>query len=216
MATPTLVLPARPQRADALRNLETILDTGLAVLSANPDAGMAEIARACRLSRQTVYAHVESRERLLDALVARALDEAMTQVHAGQPEQGAAEVALRRVLATSWQAVCRHRGVIGTATKVLGAERMTAHHAPLRARLLTLLERGQAAGAFRTDVPAGWLLATYFALVHLAGDQLNAGVLDPATAESVLCTTVAGAFGVLPSAAVVSSSPGQTHPVEAR
>jgi AcrR family transcriptional regulator len=166
---------ARPRRADAQRNVETILAAGLAVLSVNPDAGMAEIARASGLTRTTLYAHFASREELLDVLVGRAIADAVVHVDAGDPGQGPPDEALARVLSTSWQAVNRHRGVLATAAGTLGRERMAAHHEPLRARLLALIQRGQASGAFRGDVPAAWLLATYFALVHLAGDQVNAG-----------------------------------------
>lgn len=200
--------PARARRADARRSVAAILDAGLAVLSTRPDASMADIARACGLTRTTVYAHFASREQLLDALVRRAMDDAVARVDAGAPEQGPPQEALRRVVATSWQAVERHRGVLAAATEVLGAERMAAHHGPLRARLLALLQRGQADGLFRADVPPAWLLATYFALVHLAGDQINAGVLDPAAAEPVLYATIAGAFGV-PG---VPGQHGQVHP----
>lgn len=168
------------------------------MLSADPGAGMGEIARACGLTRTTVYAHFPSRKELLDALVARAMATATATVDAGAPQDGPPHEALRRVLAASWEAVNRHRGVSATAAGALGAERMAAHHAPLRERLLALIERGQNEGVFRADVPAGWLLGTYFALVHLAGDQVSAGLLDAAAAEPVLFATVAGAFGGAP------------------
>lgn len=184
----------RSRRADARRNVEAILEAGLAVLGADSDAGIAEIARACGLTRTTVYAHFPNREQLLDALIARAVAAATARIDAGSPQHGPPPEALRRVLAASWEEVNRHRGVSATAARALGAERMAAHHAPVRERLLALIERGQDEGAFRADVPAGWLLGTYFALVHLAGDQVNAGSLDPVTAEPVLFATVAGAF----------------------
>lgn len=191
----------RPRRADAQRNVETILAAGLDVLAEQPDAGLGTIARAAGLTRTTLYAHFGSREELLDALVRRAIDEAVAQVDAGGVDRGPPDEALLRVLRTSWRAVDRHRGVLETAEALLGPERMAAHHAPLRARLLALVERGRTAGVFRTDVPATWLLATYFALVHLAGAQVNVGALDEAAAESALCATVAGAFGVSVGAA---------------
>lgn len=72
---------------------------------------------------------------------------------------------------------------------------MAAHHAPIRERLLALIERGQHEGVFRVDPPAGWLLGTYFALVHLAGDQVSAGLPETTAAEPVLLATLVGAFG---------------------
>lgn len=111
-----------PRRADAQRNVEATLDAGLAVLGADPNAGIGEIAGACGLTRTTVCAHFPGRERLLDALVGRAMA-AAARVDAGTPEHGPPQEALRRVLAASWEQLNRHRGVGVTAAKALGVER---------------------------------------------------------------------------------------------
>ncbi len=46
-----------------------------AILSAQPDASVEDIARAAGVSRQTVYAHFPSREGLLDTVIDRAAAE---------------------------------------------------------------------------------------------------------------------------------------------
>lgn len=193
----------RSRRADAHRNLAAILDAGLAVLCADPDAGLVQVARRSGLTRTTVYAHFASREQLMEALVGRAMQEAVAAVDAGALHHGAAGEALRRVLGTSWQTINQRRGLSAAAAKTLSAERMAAHHKPIRTRLLALIERGQRDGTFRPDVPPQWLLGTYFALVHLAGDQVAAGALSEDDAELVLLSTVTAAFSC--SSATVSS-----------
>jgi len=61
-------------------------------------------------------------------------------------------------------------------------------------RVQKLLERGQAEGAFRDDLPADWLVATVFGLIHTARDEANAGRLDPENASAVLQATIGAAL----------------------
>jgi membrane protease YdiL (CAAX protease family) len=60
-------------------------------------------------------------------------------------------------------------------------------------RLLPLVERGQAEGAFRSDVPAAWHLSMLMALVHAASAELRAGRVPEEHAEAALVATVLGA-----------------------
>ena len=60
--------------------------------------------------------------------------------------------------------------------------------------LLPLIERGQAAGDFRTDVPAAWHLAMLMALIHVGSAELQARRVPEADAEAALVATVVGAI----------------------
>ncbi len=51
---------------------------------------------------------------------------------------------------------------------------------------------------FRTDLPAGWLVASCFALIHGCADEVRAGRLDPASALAVLTTTIRDLFRPAP------------------
>ena len=53
--------PARPQRADARRNVAAILDAAVLCLTRNPDASIADIAEAAGVGRVTVYGHFKTR-----------------------------------------------------------------------------------------------------------------------------------------------------------
>ena len=66
-------------------------------------------------------------------------------------------------------------------------------HAPVLGRMLPLIERGQAAGAFRADVPAAWHLATVLAVVHAASAEVRAGRIAEQEAESAVIATIVGA-----------------------
>jgi hypothetical protein len=59
--------------------------------------------------------------------------------------------------------------------------------------LQPLIERGQAAGLFRADVPAAWHLSMLLALVHAASGELRAGTLPKHDIESALVASVVGA-----------------------
>jgi AcrR family transcriptional regulator len=182
-------------RADAQRNREAILAAGLEVLSRRPDASLAEVARACGLTRTTVYAHFANREELLEALVRRAVDGAVAAIAGSDPNHGPADEALLRVIATSWHQVAAFAPLLSTASEVLG-ERMRDLHAPVLDRVGALVRRGRGEGVFRRDVPEAWLLSTYFALVHAAGHDVAAGALAADEAEQALQRTLLGAFGV--------------------
>ena len=62
------------------------------------------------------------------------------------------------------------------------------------ALLQPLIERGQRAGAFRSDVPSTWHLSMLLALIHAASGELQTNRLSAAEIESALVTTVLGAL----------------------
>ena len=66
-----------------------------------------------------------------------------------------------------------------------GAQHRT--HGALTAPLQALIERGRATGAFRTDVPASWLVTMYMALLHGAAD--HAAVHDLPRDEALALVT---------------------------
>jgi serine phosphatase RsbU (regulator of sigma subunit) len=59
---------ADPQRADALRNRQRILDAAQRMLDRSPDATLADIAAAAGVSRSTLHRRFPNRDRLLAAL----------------------------------------------------------------------------------------------------------------------------------------------------
>jgi TetR/AcrR family transcriptional repressor of mexCD-oprJ operon len=183
------------RRADATRNRERILTAGFEVLSRQPDAGLAEVARVSGLTRTTVYAHFRTREDLLAELLRRAVQQTVHAIDAGGPARGPAQDALQRVLAASWQQVARHAQLTEAIGRILG-ERAAALHAPVEQRLSELINRGRRDGAFRRDVPVRWLLTVYFALVHAAGREVATGASTAGEAERSLLPTLLGAFGV--------------------
>lgn len=181
-------------RADARRNIDALLDAGMRVLAEQPGAGLTHVAKAAGVTRTTLYAHFSSREALEEAIVERAFAETVAALDAAQTEEGDPAEALVRLLDASWSTLERHLGLIATIRVGLGADRLRHHHQGIGARIERLVERGQRAGAFRDDLPASWLVATYFGVVHAASDEVEAGALDAERARAYLAPTLLAAF----------------------
>jgi TetR/AcrR family transcriptional repressor of mexCD-oprJ operon len=182
------------RRATAERNLEAILDAAERLVESGRQLSISAVASEAEVSRVTVYAHFEGLEQLVEALVERAVSRAVTSIQAAEPERGAAEEALQRVIAASWEELGRHQGIGHVVASGLTAEAThRAHHNAARL-IRDLVDRGRREKAFRTDVPAEWLVASYFALVHGARDEVLAGRMSRGPALKALQVTLVDLF----------------------
>jgi hypothetical protein len=89
----------------------------------------------------------------------RALAEVAAVIHAAEPERGDPADALARVVAAAWRTLGRYHALVAINTGTKTHEEIHHRHGSVLGTLLPLIERGQAAGAFRTDVLAAWHLA---------------------------------------------------------
>jgi AcrR family transcriptional regulator len=186
---------SRPRRrADAERSIERILDAAVDALGEDQDVSMSEIARRAGVVRATIYVHFATREALLEAVTDRALAEVVTVITAAEPERGAPDAALGRVVAAAWRTLGRYHALVAINTGAQTHEDLNRRHGPVLALLVPLIERGQAAGAFRADVSAAWHLAMLMALVHAGSAELRAGRVPEADAEAALVATALGAI----------------------
>jgi TetR/AcrR family transcriptional repressor of mexCD-oprJ operon len=194
------------KRADARRNVEAILDAGVACLSRNPDASIGEIAQAAGVGRVTLYGHFASRAELVDAVLARAIEEGNQALEAvdlgGDPRD-----ALDRLVSSSWLIVNQFRSLLVAAQATLPPGRIRELHAGPAERVGGLVTRGQAEGVFRTDLPTSWLVGTAQNVMHGAADEINAGRLDPDDAANAISATLLAAF-TPPGQAVPSPASG--------
>jgi AcrR family transcriptional regulator len=179
-----------PREVLAERNAEAILDAGERLLARGQQTSVSALASEAGLSRPTVYAHFPNRQRVLEALVERTVRQAMAVLEAAQPDRGPALAALQRLLATGWEEIGRHEAIGAASAGQLSAEEMRRAHESARAVIGRLLERGRREGAFRTDLPTGWLITSSLALIHAAAEEVRAGELDAQAALDVLTATV--------------------------
>ncbi|PZT89878.1 MAG: TetR family transcriptional regulator [Gordonia sp. (in: high G+C Gram-positive bacteria)] len=177
------------KRADAVRNVERILDAAIACLTQRPTATMADIAKEAGLGRVTVYGHFASRPVLIDAVVARVIERGERTLAAVDIE-GDPREAPARVIESSWQLVDQARSVIDATAEELSPERIRQLHDSPAARVGSLIERGRREGLFRTDMPTSWQLAVLHQVLHGAAAEIAFGRLEAVDAPRVIITTV--------------------------
>jgi AcrR family transcriptional regulator len=193
----------RRRRADAERSIARILDAAVDALGVDPDVSMSAIAKRAGVVRATIYVHFPTREALLEAVTDRAFGEVGAGIASAEPERGDPADALGRVVAATWQTLGRYHALIAINTGAQTHEELHHRHGTVLGKLLPLIERGQADGSFRTDVPAAWHLSMVMALIHAGSAELRAGRVPNDRAEAALVATVLGAVtgGRLPGTA---------------
>jgi TetR/AcrR family transcriptional regulator, mexCD-oprJ operon repressor len=182
------------RRADAERSIARILDAAVEALAGDPEASMAQVAREAGVVRATIYVHFPTREALLEAVTHRAITEAASVIDAAEPDRGTPAEALGRVVTETWRTLGRYHALVAVNTERHGPEALRDRHASVLDKLQPLIERGQADGSFRSDVPAAWHLSMLLALMHAASGELGAGRVDEADAGPALVATILGAL----------------------
>jgi len=200
----------RPQRADARRNIETILDAAERCLARDPAASMSDIADAAGLGRVTLYGHFENRAELIEVVVRRVLESA-NEVLANVDLSGDAETALVRLVEASWEVTVRSGSIVAAAQKALPPRVIReAHAGELENRVRNFLASGQRRGAFRADLPTEWLVAVFHATLHAAANEIAARRLHAEKAASVITATLL-AFYRAPQSKPKRSIPGRAR-----
>lgn len=186
--------PQDHRRAAAERSIEAILDAAQRLLAEGADASTSAVAAAASVSRVTLYSHFPTRGELLQAVAERVISRNAEAINAAALTDGPADQALDRLIDTAWAKLAISRSLLAAARRELQNDALIKAHKEINQPILTLIKRGQKEGVFRTDVPDHWLLATYYALMHAFGDEVNAERLPADAADRVLKTTIQRAF----------------------
>jgi TetR/AcrR family transcriptional regulator, mexCD-oprJ operon repressor len=178
------------RRAVAERNLEAILDAAERLLERRAQPSIAAVAAEAGVSRVTVYAHFDSREALLEALVQRAVGRATGALDAARPDDGPPAEALDRVVAASAHELGRHVAIAAAATEHLDPATLRGAHELSLVAVRRLIDRGRDDGSFRTDLTAEWQVTCFYTLLHAAGDDIRDGRVPAAEALAALTTSL--------------------------
>jgi TetR/AcrR family transcriptional regulator, mexCD-oprJ operon repressor len=182
------------RRAIAERNVEAIVDAADRMLGRGERLTILAVAKEAGLSRVTLYAHFNTKEELLEAVVKRAVARSAEALDAVELDRGPATEVLERVLAVGWRDLDHHNAIAQAAAEQLTPEVLRRTHEALHRRVRALTDRGRREGDFRTDVPAEWLVSSLHALIHAAGDDVRAGRMPSEAALDALTTTVRDVF----------------------
>lgn len=178
--------PEVKRRADAERNLARIIESATTLLAVNPGASMAEIAEASGLVRATLYRHFPTRDDLIQAMYAEALDDALKAILSVDPEQGKATDAIARVVDALL--------VVGDRYRILSEQRrgypeLREKEQSVGAPLIALVERGRQGGELRDDMPLRWVVAALGSLVNEALRAVGREDIDRAEAGTLVTRT---------------------------
>ena len=199
MRQTTHPLPAVGRRADARRNIVTIIDAAALALSADPRASMQDIADACRLHRATVHRHFSSRDDLLLAVRDRAFAEATARRDVIFAGGGEPLIALERYVAAMLDLGDRYR--LYRFMPTIDARNEDSRRS-LAAPVAGVIARGQAAGVLRTDLDADELAVALAGLITTVLPEIALGRMNRGRGVR-LCTRLLAATGELaPTGAV--------------
>jgi TetR/AcrR family transcriptional regulator, mexCD-oprJ operon repressor len=98
------------------------------------------------------------------------------------------------MIAAAWQHLASYQAMAAAVAEFLSPEAVTRTHHAVQQTIGALVERGQADGSFRTDLPPRWLVTACITLIHACSDQVRSGQIDPDDAVRILTTSVRDLF----------------------
>ncbi|MEX5637604.1 helix-turn-helix domain-containing protein [Parafrankia sp. FMc2] len=164
---------ARPQRIDARRNRERLLETAVRMLSEEgPEVTLGAIAKEAGVGIGTLYRHFPTREALIDAAyrneLDRLCDSADDLVRAQPPDQAIREWMTRFV---DYMATKRGMGDALRALIAAGGDPFANSRQRLTGAVTTLLTAGASAGVLRADVTPDDLLVSISGVALATADR---------------------------------------------
>lgn len=182
------------RRAVSDRNGAAILAATERLLTERKQLSMAAIAAEAGVSRPTLYAHYATIGEIVEAVVKKAVDDAVDVIVGADLETGPPVEALARLVTTAWGHLASLDALASGATEHLPAKYLNRAHAPLIEHIGGLVARGQASGDFRNDMPMEWLVRAYFALIHAADEYARGTGIDRDETLGHLLTSVQELF----------------------
>lgn len=153
-------------RSDVEHNRRTLLTAAAEEFAHNPEASMADVARAADLTRATLYRHFSNRQELIAAIQVEALERATEAIAACCLEEGSALDALRRAINSLSSHGARFRSVLMQAPDL--NPDFLRQRAQVLAPLGEVIKRGQTEGHIRSDLSPDWIVTALASLLVAA------------------------------------------------
>jgi AcrR family transcriptional regulator len=177
-------------RADAARNLESVLRTGARLLAEDPGTSIATIAAEAGVDRRTVYRRFARREALRDAVLHTKLDAVDAVLGDARLDSAPVAVALHRFVQDIIVVVRRYP--IDPDQMQCDAESY-ARMLDQRARVAAFIRRAVDEGVIRSDLPDGMAQALLHQLIALLARQFRDH--DPARVADIAVETLLRGLG---------------------
>jgi AcrR family transcriptional regulator len=188
-------VPDEPTRASPTRRRtrEAIVEAAIATWVRDRDATLDDIAQAAETHRATLHRHFRNRTELVDAAVARCVDDLVAATASAAVDDGPPLEALRRIVAGYFAIGDRIRFLfedLGIARHPAVAE-LAAAEGPV----VDLIRRGQADGAIDPRSSPAWIERAIWALVYAASEAVDDATLPAHGSLAVLLRTIEGGIG---------------------
>lgn len=169
-----------------IRN-EQILDAAAELLVQRPNATLQNIANAAGISRTTIIHRYATREDLLEALGAHAL-QCIGSVMQRIPGPATEDItAVLLDVTEGLMPLGPHSAFLRMAP--VGDDMLDAHWQEAVAPLAILFAAAQARGQLRSQIPIRWLVSSYVSLLFGAWDEIAVGELGPMQAARLVVDT---------------------------
>lgn len=153
-----MTAPARPRRADALRNAEKVLESAHQVFAEmGMSAGVDEVALRAGVGKATVYRCYATKAELL-AAVAGARVLWFTGLVLDAIAADDAWTGFRQLLRTTAESHAQNALLIAGLGAVVETAELQSQRTACRTALQQLLDRAKAQGSMRTDATAGHVM----------------------------------------------------------
>ncbi|MEV5839523.1 helix-turn-helix domain-containing protein [Nocardia sp. NPDC052112] len=174
----------RGPRSDAQRNDEHILRTAARVLADDPHATIQRIADEAEVARMTIYRRYRNRDAIRRAIHDTAAIEAQRVISDARDRELDPRTALRELIIEMAAIIQRYPMLsVNTAWQPLPADTHRPSPPPAARRMhqavFELVERGQAEGVLRSDLPPELLPQAIVGTLHIVTRFARSRRADP-------------------------------------
>jgi AcrR family transcriptional regulator len=174
----------------------SLLDRVAAAFVAQPAASLAELAAAAGVARTTLHKHYPTRNDLVLAVghhvidqCGRAVTEALAQAPAEPVER------LRRIVAALVPVGAQLAFMFRQPELDADAGTAARQASELDEPIMTAVRAARAAGHLREDQPEWWTASAIYALIYIAWEGVERGVLAPVDAPGLAMDTFLSGVG---------------------